>query len=147
MAKLASYIAPNCVVALQNNSRKEAIDELLALVAAHHQVADNAHFARLIHAREASASTAIGFGVAIPHAAPPGLKGLFAYVGFSKDGIDYEASDGELVHLVLLIGKANQREYLGLLQHIAWVLRNDSLRKQLYDAPDAAALYNLLSQH
>ncbi|MFT5126573.1 MAG: PTS system fructose-specific IIC component [Rhodothermales bacterium] len=147
MAKLASHLVADRVVALQAQTRKAAIDELLALVATHHEVADNAEFARLIHEREAGVSTAIGFGVAIPHAPPPGLKKLFVYVGFSKDGIDYEASDGHLVHLVFLVGKANQREYLGLLQQIAWLLRNDSLRNQLYDAPDAQTLYSLLSQH
>jgi fructose PTS system EIIBC or EIIC component len=147
MGKLASYLATDRVVTLQADNREAAIDELLALVGSHHQVADNAEFARLIHEREAGVSTAIGFGVAIPHAAPAGLKKLFVYVGFSKEGIDYGASDGHLVHLVLLIGKANQREYLGVLQHIAWLLRNDGLRKQLYDAPDAQSLYSLLSQH
>jgi mannitol/fructose-specific phosphotransferase system IIA component (Ntr-type) len=147
MAKLASYLARERAVSLQANTPADAIDELLARVAADHQVADNAEFAAMIHEREAQVSTAIGFGVAIPHAAPPGLKSLFMYVGYSKAGIDYQASDGNLVHLILLIGKANQREYLSLLQHIAWLMRNDALRKQLYDAPDAESLFELLSQH
>ena len=147
MPRLASYLARDRVVSLNSTDPAGAIDELLAHVATDHQVADNAEFARLIHERESEASTAIGFGVAIPHAAPPGLKKLFMYVGFSKEGIDYQASDGHLVHLILLIGKARQREYLSLLQHISWVMRNDALRRQLYDAADAETLYALLAEH
>ena len=56
-----------------------------------------------IQDREAQATTGIGKGVAIPHGKLASLTKFSAALGISRDGIEFDAMDGEPVHLVLLL--------------------------------------------
>jgi mannitol/fructose-specific phosphotransferase system IIA component (Ntr-type) len=53
--------------------------------------------------REEKGSTGIGEGIAIPHAKTAGVGDLIGALGISKQGIDFESSDGEPCHLIFLI--------------------------------------------
>ena len=53
--------------------------------------------------REQECNTGIGMGVGVPHVrARREEGGLFCAIGWSSQGIAYDASDGKPVHLVVL---------------------------------------------
>jgi nitrogen PTS system EIIA component len=54
-------------------------------------------------AREEKLSTAIGDGLAIPHASIPGLPGSLVILAKSKKGISYQSPDHQPVHVFFLI--------------------------------------------
>ena len=85
------------------DSKEEAIDKLVSLMDAGGRLNDKAGYKEGILAREALGSTAIGEGIAIPHAKVEAVKepGLAAMV--VRDGVDYEAFDGSLAHLLFMI--------------------------------------------
>jgi Kef-type K+ transport system membrane component KefB/mannitol/fructose-specific phosphotransferase system IIA component (Ntr-type) len=56
-----------------------------------------------VWSRELSMPTALGQGVATPHARLEGLNAPVAAVGMSAAGIDFNAPDGEPAHIVLLL--------------------------------------------
>lgn len=56
----------------------------------------------LLLIRESYGTTAIGDQVALPHVAIEELDVPVAVLGISKDGIEFNALDGELVHLIYL---------------------------------------------
>ncbi|MCZ7581920.1 MAG: cation:proton antiporter [Deltaproteobacteria bacterium] len=58
---------------------------------------------RAVWERERTMSTAVGLGLAIPHARWPGLKNTVAAVGISDRGYDADAPDGVPVRLILLV--------------------------------------------
>jgi Kef-type K+ transport system membrane component KefB/mannitol/fructose-specific phosphotransferase system IIA component (Ntr-type) len=59
--------------------------------------------ARAVWAREEVLPTGLGHGVAVPHARIAGIKIPFVAVGLSKQGIDFDAFDGEPAHLIILL--------------------------------------------
>lgn len=84
-------------------SKEEAIDILTGLMEAGGRLNDRWGYKEGILAREAQGSTAVGDGIAIPHAKVPAVKepGLAAIT--LPEGVDYEAFDGSLAHLIFMI--------------------------------------------
>lgn len=72
-------------------------------------------------AREASAPTGIGHGLAIPHSRIPGLARPLLAVGLSQAGINFQAPDGRRANLVflLLTPKEDEEVQLAIVADIA----------------------------
>ncbi len=90
-------------IPLEAMDKDEAIAELLELLVRAGRIDDREGALRVLYEREEKGTTGIGGGVAIPHAKHPDVSGVELAVGVSKDGIDFEASDAELVYLVFLV--------------------------------------------
>jgi len=92
-------------------------------------------------------STAIGCGIAIPHARLSSVTDLVVSVGISRnDIIDFYPMDDEPVRLVFMIAAAyNQHSYY--LQTLSWFsnrLKNKNLRDALLQAKSEQEVFNLL---
>lgn len=85
------------------SSKDDVINQLAELMNQGGRLKDKAGYKEGILAREGLGSTAIGEGIAIPHAKVAAVKepGLAAVV--VPDGVDYEAFDGSLAHLIFMI--------------------------------------------
>ncbi len=85
------------------DSKEAAIDRLAELMEAGGRLKDRAGYKEGILAREAQGSTAVGDGIAIPHAKVEAVKepGLAAVT--VPAGVDYEAFDGSLANLIFMI--------------------------------------------
>ena len=77
-----------------------------------------------LNQREDLGSTGIGQGIAIPHTKVPGLNDLIACFGRSTEGIEYNAIDGNPVHLIfmLLIPENSAGMHLKALARISRIL-------------------------
>ena len=84
-------------------TKEEAIDRLVSLMDQGGRLTDKAGYKEGILAREALGSTAVGEGIAIPHAKVAAVKepGLAAIT--VPEGVDYEAFDGSLANLIFMI--------------------------------------------
>lgn len=71
--------------------------------------------------RERLGSTGIGHGIALPHCRLPGIKGAAAALITLQEGVDFEATDGEHVDVVigLLVPEKCNDEHLKLLAKLA----------------------------
>ncbi len=85
------------------DSKDAAIDKLTGLMEKGGRLHDRAGYKEGILAREAQGSTAVGDGIAIPHAKVAAVKepGLAAVT--VPDGVDYDAFDGSLANLIFMI--------------------------------------------
>ena len=101
-------------------------------------------------AREAQSSTGVGHGVALPHAALPGLDRMRAIFVKLKSPVAFQAVDDEPVDLVFALfapaesGGASV-EHLRALAKVSRLLREKELRALLRQARSADALYALLA--
>lgn len=91
------------------NSKSEAIDKLVSLQIKGGNISNAEAYKNGILAREKMSSTAIGDGIAIPHAKSEAVKrpGLAAIT--VPDGVDYEALDGKPSELLFMIAAPNDR--------------------------------------
>lgn len=84
-------------------TKDEAIDKLVALHDAVGNLADRQEYKHAILLREEQGTTAIGEGIAVPHAKSDSVKvpGLSAIT--VKGGVDYEAPDGKPSDILFMI--------------------------------------------
>jgi len=98
--------------------------------------------------RERLGSTAIGRGVAVPHARLAALDRLVVGFGYSASGVEFHALDGQPVHEVFLVlgPKEGADEYLAVMQHITRLVQNDDFRRFIADAATAAEVIDLFEE-
>jgi len=98
--------------------------------------------------REKLGSTAVGRGVAIPHAKHPAVPDVVAVVGRSREGVDFGALDGEPVNIIFLVVAPPNAptRHLRVLEHIAWLLRDGTFFRRLRDAESHAEMMELILQ-
>lgn len=134
---------------LKASNRWEAIDELIGRlvecgrIKPEHREAITA----VVKKRETSMSTGIGFGIGIPHASTDQIDEVVGALGRSKVGIDFEALDNQPVNLVVLflVPQGQFQKHLHTLASIAKLFHNKEFRQQLEQAPDAAAMHQIIS--
>ncbi len=101
----------------------------------------------VIMAREKLGSTGMGHGVAIPHGRMRGLAEPVIVVAIHEAGVDFDAIDDALVHIVvmLLVPDDNNQVHLELLATLARLLQQADIRKALRDAPDAETVASIFA--
>jgi len=103
----------------------------------------------LLLEREQLQSTGIGDGVAIPHSALEHAEGQAGALLLFPKGIDFDAIDGQPVHIVFgVVGpKRATGEHLRTLARISRLLRDESTRRQLANAESAKFAFDLIEAH
>lgn len=98
---------------------------------------------RAFVAREALASTAIGEGVAIPHARVPDVDELRAAVVVTRRGVDFDAEDRDPVRIFVafLAPDRHTGDHLRALARATRLLRDARARARLLAASDDTVLH------
>lgn len=87
---------------------------------------------RLFLAREASASTAVGDGIGIPHVRNPIVLHVdrpMISLGFLERPVDYGALDGKPVHVLFSLISPTMRSHLQLISRLAFALHDPEFKK------------------
>ncbi|MGB9005317.1 MAG: PTS sugar transporter subunit IIA [Candidatus Aminicenantales bacterium] len=133
---------------LQAQTKVEALDELLDILQKDKLIENKKLILTRIIDRERLETTAIGNGIALPHARVDAGGDIAVAAGRSEKGIDFEALDKKKVHLVILV--IWNPSLPGLFNHLfaglAGFLRKTDFRQRAFEAKDKEALYHILSQ-
>ena len=122
-----------CLVDLKARTKKEAVRELAEALANSVEGLDGAELIQLLLERERLGSTAMGDGIAIPHARIESLDRLLAGFGRSREGVDFDSLDGKPTHIFFLL-VAPGREgsaHLLTLARLSRFLTNPAFRDKL----------------
>ena len=132
---------------LVSKDKLNVIDELVELVDNSGNLNDSDEYKEAILAREELSTTAIGEGVAIPHAKNKSVKEPCLAAGISKEGIDYEAFDDSLSHLFFMIAAPDGANdtHLEVLSRLSTILMNESFRNDLINASSVDEFLNLIN--
>jgi fructose-specific phosphotransferase system IIA component len=127
--------------------KKSAIEAMVDALERSGALTDKAAYLEAVLAREATGSTGIGFGVAIPHGKSSGAgKPALAFAKFSQP-IDWNSLDGEPVQAAFMIAvpqEAAGNEHLKILIAISRKMIDEQFRSQLLEADNAEQLDALL---
>ncbi|MGE5175407.1 MAG: PTS sugar transporter subunit IIA [Hyphomicrobiales bacterium] len=145
---LATHLKPSLYIPeLRSKKKPSVLEEMVeTLVEAGVTRAPEAVL-EVLRRREALGTTALGKGVAVPHARATLVSGRALVVARSKNGVDFEAEDGEAVQLLfLIVAPPLERDpiYLKLLAEIVRVVRLARTRRKLLDAPDFESVRGIL---
>ncbi len=147
--KIEDILAQDLVLAdLTARSKTDVLVELATAVSRQHPELDRERLVQALEDRERLNSTALGDGVAIPHGKLSGIKRVFAAFARSKQGVDFHSLDGEPTHLFFLLvaPEDSAGAHLKALARISRLLKDESFRTRLMEAPDATALYDIIRQ-
>jgi mannitol/fructose-specific phosphotransferase system IIA component (Ntr-type) len=126
-------------VGLGAQTKEQAINELIDRLAAEGLLGDVEQVRRDVFAREATMSTGLTNGLAIPHAKSEGATDLAVAMGISHAGIDFRSIDGKPTHVILLLVSRIDRAgpHLECLAEIAKFWHDEANRNCLASARTA----------
>ncbi|RLA85966.1 MAG: PTS sugar transporter subunit IIA [Deltaproteobacteria bacterium] len=145
--RIADILDRDSIIEELNSSEKEGVlRELVSLLARRGKIKEEARALEVLFEREKLGSTGIGEGIAIPHGKLPDLERIVCAFGRSKKGVDFEAVDGNPVHLVflLLAPENSTTEHLKALARLSRLLKDPLFRKKLLEAQDKDGLYQTI---
>ncbi len=123
-------------VGAKASNQMDAIDQLVALQDASGNLNSKAAYKEGILAREKEFSTAVGDGIAIPHAKVAAVKNPGLAAMTIPGGVDWNAPDGEKADLVFMIaapdGEANT--HLEMLANLSAMLMHEEFANALRSA-------------
>ena len=118
-------------------SKSEAIDMLVELQVKGGNITDREEYRKGILAREDKGSTAVGEGIAIPHAKSEAVKAPSLAAMTVLEGVDYEALDDEPSNLLFMIAAPNDGDvHLEVLSRLMTILMDEDFREKLLNAKD-----------
>lgn len=116
-------------------NKAEAIDLLVDLQVKGGKIADKQAYKQGILAREAMSSTAVGEGIAIPHAKSTAVTAPSLAAITVPDGVDYEALDEEPSNVLFMIAAPNDGDvHLDVLSKLMTLLMDENFKQNLLAA-------------
>jgi len=141
---LEIHLRPSLFIPELKSKKKPAVLEEMVAHLAQHQIARQAEpLIEVLRQREALGSTGIGKGVAIPHARSTMVAERAVLLARSPKGVDFEAQDGNPVHLFfLIVAPPIEKDpiYLQMLAQIVKSIRLAPARRKILEAQDFAAI-------
>jgi PTS system fructose-specific IIA component/PTS system nitrogen regulatory IIA component len=134
---------------LKEKNKAKLILNLIDLLAKSRKIKNKKAILRAILERERLGSTAIGGGVAIPHAKSKVVKDFVLAFAKSKEGVDFGALDGEKVYLFFMLASPQPLvgEHLKILAKISYLIKDKFTVKLLRQARDKKEVLRIISSH
>jgi nitrogen PTS system EIIA component len=137
-----------CLVDVRGKTKPEVLRELSDALVGAVPGLDRAELYAMLVEREKLGSTAMGDGIAIPHARIESLDRVLAVFGLSRGGVDFDSLDGQPTHLFFLL-VAPGREgsaHLLLLARLSRLLGIDAFRARLREVGTTDELFRAIEE-
>jgi fructose-specific phosphotransferase system IIA component len=147
--RLSEMLKPqNIKLALEAGTKTEAIRELVDLLTANGEVADAKKVLEAVLEREATRTTGIGNGLAIPHGKCTGTDHLVMAVGKAREPIDFQAIDGRPVTWIWLLTSPPDKTgpHIHALARISRLMTIDKFRTALATAETPEQVFEIIEE-
>lgn len=148
--KLSEIITLETIkVPLQATDKYTAIEELIDLLHQTGKISEKSKLLEAVLAREATRSTGIGQGLAVPHGKCKGLNSLVIAVGKPAQPLEFDSLDGQPVNLVVLLGSSFDQTgpHIQALAGFSRLMTKPSFRKQIEQAQAAHQVFQTFLDH
>lgn len=145
---LASLISKGGVFTVEGSSTTEIYEKVCKLIKFPESITSDAVFNALC-AREKIMSTAVGNGIALPHASVPIIKEedeQRVCVVYLKEPLDMNAPDEMKVHTMFVILTQNRQTHLQVLSRLVSLLRDTSFLKLLENQANGVDLIEKIKE-
>ena len=145
--RLTEILKPqNIKVPLASKAKADAIGELVTLLSANGEVTDARKVLDAVLEREATRTTGIGNGLAIPHGKCTGTDHLVMAIGRPATPIDFQAIDGRPVTLIWLLTSPPDKTgpHIHALARISRLMTIDKFRQALNAAKTSQDVFDIV---
>ena len=121
---------------LEVADKEEVLKKMTEVLDSAGVLSDRNKFYDSVIERESLESTAIGDGIAIPHAKGDFVKKIFFCFARLKNAVDFNSLDGNPVKMVFLVAAPADmnREYIQIVAKAARLLKSGIMREHLHNA-------------
>lgn len=147
--RLTEILKPeNVKLPLVADEKEAAIGELINLLTDNGELGDPDRVRKAVLEREATRTTGIGDGLAIPHGKTDGVTHLVMALGRAKTPIDFQAIDGKPVTLVWLLSSPADKTgpHITALARVSKIMAKASVRRKLAEATSAREMYDIIAE-
>jgi len=134
------------VTELAATTKKGVLEELVAILSRDGKVKDAKVTVDVLMEREKLGSIGIGQGIAIPHAKTDQAQEVIAAFGLSRRGVQFDALDGDPVHIFFLLVAPPDAAALHLkaLARISRLLKDKFFRQSLRETKTPTEILKLI---
>ncbi len=149
--KLMDFLSEQSIAAdIKSTKKEDVLRELVDLLINSGEL-DKSFRSKVIDGlleRESLGSTAIGQGIAIPHAKTDCVSKLVGAFALSKKGIDFDSLDGEPVYIffLLLAAQDSAGPHLKALARISRLFKDKYFRDNLRNCTNEKDIIKVISQ-
>ncbi|KPK96764.1 MAG: hypothetical protein AMJ95_12425 [Omnitrophica WOR_2 bacterium SM23_72] len=149
--QIMEFLSKKAIVTdLKSTKKEDVIKELVDALISSGEIEKRCRN-KLIDAlmtRESLGSTAIGQGIAIPHAKSDCVQKLVAAFGLSKKGVNFDSLDGEQAYIFFLLvaPQDSAGPHLKALARISRILKDKYFRDTLRACSDEKSIIKIISQ-
>ena len=131
---------------IQAATQSEAIQELLVQLQTLGILTATSKLHSAITEKEETLPSAAGRGIAYPHFTSMEIDELVCVLGISKKGLEFNAPDGQLCHLILLTLSPNEDpcEHRKFITRFRIMFDNPEVRSGLLEANDHNEIVNII---
>jgi len=149
--QIMDFISKKAIVAdIKSTKKEDAIQELVDALINSGDIEKRCRnkLIESLIARESLGSTAIGQGIAIPHAKSDCVDKLVAAFGISKKGVDFDSLDGEPAYIFFLLvaPQDSAGPHLKALARISRLLKDKYFRDSLRACSDEKAIIKIIAE-
>jgi len=148
--KLTDILArPLVRVPLAATDKAGAITELVDVLHENGWINDRDAVLRAVLDREATRSTGIGYGLAVPHGKSPACPQLAMAAGKPAKPIDFGSKDGQPVNIIVLLASPPDQTgpHIQALARISRLMLIEQFRRAVGNATSADELYEVIRRH
>lgn len=132
---------------LPGRTKEEVLNALMDILMATGKVHDREAAMKSILTREEATSTGIQHGVALPHGKTDAVDDLVACVGVTKEGIDFEALDGQKCRIFIMTLSSIHRAgpHVRFFAEVSQILRDAGKREEILEAKSSDEVLDILT--
>lgn len=135
--RLSEILKPqNIKIPLEAKTKNDAIAELVSLLATNGEVKEPKKVLDSVLDREATRTTGIGNGLAIPHGKCAGVDHLVVAIAKPETPIEFDSIDGRPVNLIVLLASPPDQTgpHIQALARISRLMNVDAFRQAMRTA-------------
>lgn len=147
--RLSEILKPqNIKIPLAAKAKRDAIAELVDLLAQNGSITNAAQVLEAVLDRESTRTTGIGNGLAIPHGKTTGTNELVMAIGRPAAPIEFGSIDGRPVTIIWLVSSPPDKTgpHIHALARISKLMMIDKFRQSLNLAKTSQEFFDLVSK-
>ena len=148
--RLTEILSLECVkVPLTAADKQGVIAEIVDLVHAAGKLTDRQQMLQATLEREATRTTGIGNGLAIPHGKCAAVKELIMAIGKTERPVDFDSIDGKPVTIVIFLASPPNKTgpHIQALARISRLMTDQKFRQALDRAETPKAVFDLFAEY